>query len=509
MSLASFPCSAAFGRACDRGGALLALIVMLAAAPVSAQPGQTPPTAGSAAAGSADSSGGVDWLVGVTEVNNREKPPEGTMTVTLDKALEIAQRVQPNIKLAQSEVTAAEAKVDEARVVVQPSVTLSAGLFIGSTHGEIIGGTGTGSGTGTGVSASVQSNAQFFSFGLGGSTGLSATASMRLYDFGLTKANIDAAQYGVDAAVAGVGSAVLTVRENVEIAYLASVADYRLVLVADATVKSEEGHTDQARRFVAAQAQDPIQLVQAQARLANARSALAQAKSTYLASLATLRAAIGWVELENDLAVDPNWPVSPSDIPPTLRELVVEARKWRPEVEIAVKTIQSADASLAAAHYERRPILSASASASWDPVDSSNGEFASPVLQPGWVAGVILSWSAWDGGKSAADVRVAKANLEQAYASKDALLVNITSQLDSARSQILAQKANVSASTEAVTAARAELQLAEAQYVNGIGSQIALADAQTAVTTAEGSLVTAEWQLATAWAQLRWALGRI
>ena len=209
MSLASSPHRAWYG-----GGALLALIVLLAA-PANAQPGQTPPASGS---GSGSAASGVDWLIGVTEVTNQERPPEGTMTVTLAKALEIAQRVQPNIKLAQAQVTAAEAKVDEARVVIQPTVTLSAAVFLGSTRGEIVGGIGTGSGTGTGVSGATQPNAQFFSFGLGASTALSATASLRLYDFGLTKANVDAAQYGVDAAVAGVGSAVLTVRENVEIA---------------------------------------------------------------------------------------------------------------------------------------------------------------------------------------------------------------------------------------------------------------------------------------------------
>jgi outer membrane protein TolC len=379
---------------------------------------------------------------------------------------------------------------------------VSAGAFISSSHAVINGtgaGTGTGGGSGGGAGAP-----QFFSFGLGTQTGLSAIASWRLYDFGETKANIDAATYGVEAAQAGVGSAVLDVRKNVESAYLAAVADYRLVLVAQATVKSEEGHTDQARRFVASGAQDPINLVQAQARLANAKSAEAQANSTYLTALATLRAAIGWVELENELRVDPNWPVAPSEDPPSLRDLVVAARAHRPEIVQANKLIAADDSTLVAARYERRPTLTASASTQWNP-----GTDLSNEPQPVWAAGMTLSWSLWDGGKSNADVRLADASLKSAYASRDALLVTVTSQLDSARSQILANKANVSASTEAVTAARAELQLAEAQYTQGLGSQIVLADAQTAVTTAEGNLVSAEWQLADAWAQLRRALGQI
>jgi outer membrane protein len=478
-------------------GASMCLLLATFAAPVVAQPGQTTTTGSGSAAG-------PDWLVGVTEVNGMEKPPEGTLTLTLDKALDIAQKVQPNIRTAQANVALAQGKVDQTRVVIQPTVVVSAGIFASSSHdtttfagsGSGVGGGGTGNSTGN--------TGSFFSLGLGTQTGLSAVATWRMYDFGLTQANIDAAQYSVDAAVAGVGSAVLDVRKNVESAYLQAVAQRRLVLVADATVKSEEGHVDQARRFVAAQAQDPIQLAQAQARLANAKSAAAQARSNEAVALATLRAAIGWVELENDLAVDPNWPVPPSDDPPGLRDLVADARAHRPEVVQANAQLQSADASLAAAHYERRPTLTASATTAWNP-----GTDLSNEPQPVWAAGVSLSWSLWDGGKSAADVRVANASLKAAYAARDELLVGVTSQLDSARSQIVANKANVSASTEAVTTARAQLQLSEARYTQGVGSQIELADAQTAVTTAEGNLVTAEWQLADAWAQLRRALGRI
>jgi outer membrane protein TolC len=148
-------------------------------------------------------------------------------------------------------------------------------------------------------------------------------------------------------------------------------------------------------------------------------------------------------------------------------------------------------------------VLSATASTQWGP--GSNDW--SP--QPSWQAGLTLSWALFDGGKSAADVRVARANLVGVQAQRDALLVSLTSALDSARSQIVANRANVQASTEAVTSARAQLQLAEARYAQGLGSQIELTDAQTAVTTAEGNLVSAEFQVANAWAQLRRALGEM
>jgi outer membrane protein len=201
--------------------------------------------------------------------------------------------------------------------------------------------------------------------------------------------------------------------------------------------------------------------------------------------------------------VDPNWPTPPTEEPAPLVQLVATSRQHRAEILQLDKQIAAAEANVQAAQYERRPILSATASSQWNP-DSTDW---SP--EPSWTAGLTLSWQLFDGGRSRADQRVARANVMSAQAERDALLVTLTSQLDSARAQIIANRVNVLASTEAVTAARAQLRLAEARYAQGLGSQIELADAQTAVTTAEGNLVTAQFQLADAWAQLRRAIGEV
>ena len=452
-------------------------LLLLAATPAAAQPADAPP----------------DWRKGVTDVILPESTT-GEVTLTLDKAVAIAMQQQPSLREARANVEAAKGRVDQARVVEHPTVSVAATLGTGSTRNG-------GPGTGTGMMIQTTTGG-FFTPGL--ASGLSATAAYRIYDFGLTHANVKAAELTADATEATISTTTLDVRKDVESAYLEAVARERLVRVAQSTVASEEGHFDQAKRFVAAGAQDPIAVAQAQSRLANAKSALAQAQSTQAIALANLRAAIGWVELQQAIVVDPNWPTPPTQEPQALAVLVSDARAHRPEIIQFDKQIAASDASVTAAQAERRPILAATASVAEDYDYSSNTWESSPS----WQAGITLSWALFDGGRSAADVRIANANRTSTQAQRDALLVSLTSQLDSARSQIFADKANVSASTEAVTAARAELQLAEARYTQGLGSQIELADAQTAVTTAEGNLVTAEWQLADAWAQLRRALGQ-
>jgi outer membrane protein len=408
--------------------------------------------------------------------------PSGAEVLTLERAVELAMRLQPSLRLSRAQLEAANGRADLARVARRPTVGLSASLNTGSTPPRPCDDDPT------------QTCGGFFD--PTASTGLAAQASWRIYDFGLTAANVRAAELSAEAVAAQVSTTTLDIRTDVEIAYLEAVARRRLVQVAEATVRSEDAHLDQARRFVAAQAKDPIEVAQAQARDANAKSALAQAQSNEAIALANLRSAIGWVEPTTSPTVSTSWPTPVEADPPPLAALVETARKHRPEIFQLDKELAAAEADLDAAHAGRRPVLSATAGTQWSP-DTSDW-----TPEPSWNAGLTLSWQLFDGGRAAADARIARANVQGAVAQREALLIQLTSQLDLSRAQIIANRANVQASTEAVAAARAQLQLAEARYRQGLGSQIELADAQTAVTTAEGNLVTAEFQLGSAWAQL-------
>ncbi|MGN6109696.1 MAG: TolC family protein [Kofleriaceae bacterium] len=420
-----------------------------------------------------------------------ERPATGggaRETITLERAVEIAMQQQPQLRQNVAAVEAAQGRIDQAKVTLRPTVSLNGSVAVGSSPQR--------------PCADDLSRVCAGFFDPATSTALSAQASWRIYDFGQTAANVRAAELNAEATAAAVDTAVLDVRTRVEVAYLEAVARQRLVGVAEATVQSEDLHLEQARKFVAAQAKDPIEVAQAQARAANARSSLAQAQSSNAIALANLRAAIGWLDAARSPVPDPTWPVPPQQEPPALVSLVEAARSERPEIAQLDKQIAAAGASLDAAIAQRRPVLSATASTQWAPNSQDWGR------DPTWTAGLSLQWNLFDGGRSQADRRVARANVTSAQAQRDALLVSLTSELELSRAQIDANRGNVAASQEAVTAARAQLQLAEARYAQGLGSQIELTDAQFAVTTAEGNLVTAEWQLANAWTQLRRALGQ-
>ena len=424
-------------------------------------------------------------------------PAAAETRLSMPDAVAIALRQNPSVRASRANAAAAAGRIDLARVPLNPTVSVSASVTAGSKRVSCI----------TDDTTGVQTCSGGF-FDPTASTGLGAVANWRITDFGATSAAIRAAEASAAAADAGITTTNLDIRTNVEVAYLEAVARGRLVGVAEATVKSEAAHLDQAKRFVAAQAKDPIEVAQAQSRAANARSTLAQAQSREAVALANLRAAIGYVDASSGLAVQDEWPVPADSEPPQLTSLVETARKDRPEIVQLDKEILAADANLEAAHAGRRPVLSATAQTQWNPgTEDTDGSGRNWTPQPTWSAGLTLSWALWDGGKTKANVKIAEANLSSSIAERDALLVSLTSALEAARAEIVTSRANVDASREAVSAAQAQLKLAEARYAQGLGSQIELADAQTAVTTAQGNLIQAEWELATAWAQLRRALG--
>ncbi|HVK88984.1 MAG TPA: TolC family protein, partial [Kofleriaceae bacterium] len=109
-----------------------------------------------------------------------ESPPQTqTQTLTLARAIELALQQQPSIRLQQANVEAAKGRVDQAKVIRKPTVTLNGTVAARTTQGGFVNGVADTSGG-------------FFDPFY--STGLSGNISYRIYDFGLTKANIRAAE---------------------------------------------------------------------------------------------------------------------------------------------------------------------------------------------------------------------------------------------------------------------------------------------------------------------------
>jgi outer membrane protein len=406
--------------------------------------------------------------------------------LSMQDAVSRAMSLQPSLQASAAEADAAEARIDETKAALKPILNATGALSI-STHTPFqtaVAGSGAG-----------PSGDPTFTADVG------ARGTWLLTDFGRTNARIQSAEASYKAARAGVTTTGLDVRTSVESAYLQAVAQRELVAVAVDAEKTALRHLDEAHRFVAAGAQDPITEATAAATAASESALRAQAEGNYRAAIAGLRLTIGDPSMPDDVALDPGWPSAVPGEDKDRVELVQQALGQRPELLTARLDVEAADASVTAASYGKRPSLSAGASFDWPVTNHA-------VPDPIWIASLTLSVPIFDGGLMRAQTREAEANRAVASANQKSEELTVEHDVEAAWVLIKSADATVASSQTAVDTARKQLTLAEGRFHQGVGSAVELADAQNAVVSAEGQLVSAQYSLATARTQLRRALGQ-
>ena len=129
------------------------------------------------------------------------------------------------------------------------------------------------------------------------------------------------------------------------------------------------------------------------------------------------------------------------------------------------------------------------------------------VLAGGWTVGAMLSWSFFDGGATAAQVRYAEATRASLVAQAETLRQAVRLQIAEARASIDGAVASQAAAGEARAAADEPLRLAQAKYQTGAGTLLEVTDAQSKVAKAAVQVVQADWDLSAARANLAYAIG--
>ena len=409
--------------------------------------------------------------------------------LSMQDAVQRGIALQPSLAASAASADAADARTDEARALLRPTLTASASASI-STHTPIQSG-----GTTTGTAGAGPSSDPTAILDLG------ARGAWLLTDFGRTHARIQSAEASYQAARANVSTTGLDVRTNIENAYLEAVAQRELVAVAVDAEKTALRHLDEAHRFVVAGAQDPITEATAAATAASETAARVQAEGNYRSAIAALRLAIGDPSMPDDVELDPGWPIAVPGEDQDRVALVQQAFDHRPELLGAKYDVEAADASVTAASYGKRPSLSALATFDW-PISNHN------VPDPVWTASIALSVPIFDGGLTRAQTHEAQANRAVAVANQKSEELTVEHDVEAAWISIKSAAATLASTQSAVDTAHKQLALAEGRFHQGVGSAVELADAQNAVVSAEGQRVSAEFSLATARTALRRALGQ-
>jgi outer membrane protein len=402
--------------------------------------------------------------------------------LTLEEALRTARERQPQLRQAQANTTAAQARTDQAFSGLLPQVGASA------SYQASIGTSGTPD----------PSDPTLIRTSNGLRVGV--TASQLIYDFGRTTGRWRSAGQSAEAQQATEAQTQRDVLANVSTAYFTALAQQALVGVAQETLENEQAHLSQARAQVEVGTRAEIDLLQQQTAVSNARLQLIQTRNAYATSKAQLNQAMGQ-EGSTDYTVQEVSvaPVEGEEQP--LEALVETAFQARPDLTASAHQLRAQELNISATRGGYWPSLSAQ-------VSGSETGLTPAEAQWGLTGQLALSWSIFQGGITNAQVREQEANLRGLQAQRDALRQQVRLEVERAQLNVSAALESVTAAEEALTNARARLRMAEGRYEQGVGNIIELSDAQLDYTNAAAQRVQASYDLASARTELRRALGR-
>ena len=426
--------------------------------------------------------------------------------LTLNEALQTADRNQPQIRQAHANTEAARARVGEARAPLLPQVNGAAsykrytqntvpGALAALGGGSAVGMIGGGVGSGNNPNGTTTSNWNTFD-----SYNFSITASQTIWDGSGQLARWRQFVSTAEAQEATERATRLQITLSVRQSYFTARANKELVAVARATLADQERHLQQTQGFVTVGTQPEIALATARTNRANAVVQVINAENNYEVAKAQLNQAMG-IEAPTDYDVGNEEIATLPGEDESIDQLLDEALKGRPEFIAIDKQVQAQDLAIWAAKTAYGPGLTASTG--FTDAGSQLGN-----LGWNWSFNLTLNWNLFAGGLTWYTVKEQKATLEALRAQRDLLRQQTRLQVDQARLAVRAAKAALAASEEALVNAREQLKLAEGRYNAGVGNVIELTDAQVAMTTASGQRVQAEYNVSTARAQLMEALGR-
>ncbi|MBI2212693.1 MAG: TolC family protein [Acidobacteria bacterium] len=332
-----------------------------------------------------------------------------------------------------------------------------------------------------------------------------AAASLPLYTGGRLSSQIDVARYGTaaatDDAVAGERDLVL----EASTAYWSLVTARENERVLTAALDAFEQHLVDARnRFdLGLAARNELLAVQAERDRAELQRVRAE-NNAAVAHANLLRI----LDLGPDLFIVTADGLAAAAVPiGDLEALVDEAEASRAELRSLSARVDAADAYARAARASRLP--QASLSAAYD--YASPNQKILPLTdswEDTWSVGVGVSWTLFDGGRTAASEAKARAEAESLRRLADDARQRVRLEVTGRALELDAAIAAVAVSKRGLEAAAENERVSRDRYREGVASSSDLLDAETQTLRAGLDLVAAQSSLRTAEAQLARALGR-
>ncbi|HIU63760.1 MAG TPA: TolC family protein [Candidatus Avacidaminococcus intestinavium] len=401
--------------------------------------------------------------------------------VTLDKAVSMALKTNPTVKISEAESEAAEGQKDAVKASRWFTINFNSDFSRGGYYDPV-----------TNPVTNIPSK------GLQDTYNNGFSASVPLYTGGKLSGTIEQAVQNYRASEYGVAEAYQAVKLSATDAFFTVLQTENVVALSQESVDRLKAHLNNVNAQYQVGVVAKVDVLRSEVELADAEQTLIKAQNAHDLAVANLNNIIG-LPHESEIVVAEK--LGYEEYTNALENCITFALANRPELYQAEASVESAKAGVKVARAGYLPQVSASASNKWSshswPGDDDEN----------WGVGIGLSMNVFDSGVTAGKVKSAKATLlkaEETYRkTKDEIQLDVRNNYLNLRE---AEK-RISTAQVAVLKAEEDYHIAQVRYQAGVGTNLDVMDSQVALTQAKNNYVQALYDYNTSGASLEKAMG--
>jgi len=403
-------------------------------------------------------------------------PAQEFRPISLDEAVEIARRRNPNLQQAFTSIEQAEHTRLSAYGQFLPAVNMSFG-YSNSSSGRLD-----------------AANQGFVTSSY--STQLSA--SYNLFDGWSRFTDLKGAKLGVVEQNARYREVEFLTIQLVKQNYSAAVAARELVGVEERRLLRQEDQLDFVEQQLELGRATRSDLLRSQVDLNNARLALLNAENSARTTTFRLTEVVG---SEQRVGPAPEAVLTAAPLAFTRDELFAMAEASAPSIQTADAATRAAESAVSSARSAYLPSVSFQGGYAW-----ANSDF--PPANRSWSFSVRGSYPLFNGFQRETQVFRARAQANLAREQERAAQLNLSSELDAAYSSAQSAQAGIDLAGQNVELSEESLRVVQERYRLGLSTILELQDAQITLTQAEVDLVSRRFDYQLAVAQIEALLGR-
>ncbi|MEI7937457.1 MAG: TolC family protein [Verrucomicrobiota bacterium] len=401
---------------------------------------------------------------------------------TLERALQQALSGNPDARLAQQRIVAAQAGLDQANAAFWPRVQLQSSYSASDNpmlaFGSILN------------QRAYNSSLNFNDVPTVDDLNARGLVTVPLYAGGKNTATRKAASANTEAAKQDNAAVQNALGYEVARAFYTVLKSRQFIRAAEAGVNSFEANLAVAKKRLDGGTLLKSGVLDIEVRLAQAREDLVRARNSNALATRALRNLLGIETGEFEVA----------DTAPTTRAPDSGDFSGRPELTAASHRERAAQEQVTAAKGSYLPRVSAFGSLDYDygwKYENGGGSYT---------AGALMQWDVWDGKLTRAKVREANANLESSREERRKLRLAIDLEVEQARLELKAANERLSVTDQAVAQATESASLTRARFEQEMALPKDTIDAETALVAARVRRAEAEADRQIATAAVRKAL---